>query len=520
VTRYLSNFNTEVMEHASFDVVIIGAGLAGMFCALNLPHKMKIAILCKGAVEECDSYIAQGGIAASIGNDNRELHINDTMNAGCGINDPRAVQILVEESEAAIRKLIALGVAFDREPNGDFQRSLEGNHSAKRILHVNGDGTGKGIMTALIADCAMRDNISLFEHTFALDLVTHEGICCGVIAETSGKRFYLSAPAVVMATGGIGQLFPVTTNSVVLTGDGIAAASRAGATLDSLEYIQFHPTALYTSSNAERAFLISEAVRGEGALLRNKNGERFMKHYDSRLELAPRDIVARAIFDQMKKTNHPCVYLDITKKSRAFLKRRFPMIFKECLKYHIDMSQDWIPVVPCEHYFMGGIRTDYNGRTNIDRLYAVGECACTGVHGANRLASNSLLEAAVFAARTADAIAGRVIPHVNIKNEIYSSKKIRGLSNPKRLRAGLRQLMAEKVGIVRSEQKLRQALATIEQVQQKDIDPVDLKTIEEYEIANMAETARLIVRAAAKNGHSIGSHYIVKTKAECEMYGL
>ena len=520
MTRYLSNFNTAVMEHASFDVVIIGAGLAGMFCALNLPRQMKIAILCKELVEECDSYIAQGGIAASIGNDNRELHISDTMTAGCEINDLRAVQILVEESESAIEKLVELGVDFDRDSDGRFQRSLEGSHSVKRILHVNGDSTGKGIMKALIAACAMRDHISLFEHTFALDLVTHEGICFGVIAEKSGKRFYLSAPAVVMATGGIGQLFPVTTNSVVLTGDGLAAASRAGVTLDSLEYIQFHPTALYTSKNAERAFLISEAVRGEGALLRNKNGERFMLHYDSRLELAPRDIVARAIFDQMKKTNSPCVYLDITKKSRAFLKQRFPMIFSECLKNSIDMSKDWIPVVPCEHYFMGGIRTDYDGRTNIDRLYAVGECACTDVHGANRLASNSLLEAVVFGARTAASIADRVGPYANIKDEIYNGKRMEGLHNLKKLRASLRHLMAEKAGIIRSEQKLRQALATIEQVQQEKIDPVNLKTREEYEIANMVETAKLIVRAAAKNGRSIGSHYIVNTQNECGMCEL
>lgn len=517
LTRYLSNFDTAVMEHASFDAVIIGGGLAGIFCALSLPRRMKIAVLCKGPVEECDSYLAQGGIAASIGGDDRSLHIRDTMTAGCGVNDPQAVRILIEESEQAIRNLVQLGVKFDRRPDGSFQRSLEGNHSVKRILHVNGDATGKGIMTALIGDCAGRDNISLFENAFAVDLVTREGTCSGVIAEKAGKRLFLSAPAVVMATGGIGQLFPVTTNSVVLTGDGVAVASRAGAVLDSLEYIQFHPTALYTPEKTERAFLISEAVRGEGAILRNKNGERFMPRYDARMELAPRDIVARAIFDQMEKTGSPCVYLDITGKDRPFLERRFPMIFSECLKNGVDMSKDWIPVVPCEHYFMGGIRTDYNGRTNIDRLYAVGECACTGVHGANRLASNSLLENVVFGARTAAAIAGREATLADSADYRYDGKKARGLANPEKLCAKLRSLMAEDAGIIRSGPKLRQALAAIEKVQREEIDPADLTTREECEAADMAETARLVVDAAAKNHRSVGSHYLADSQNKCEV---
>ncbi|WP_233452699.1 L-aspartate oxidase [Caproicibacter fermentans] len=509
LTRCLSNFDASVMGRASFDAVIVGGGLAGIFCALNLPRRMKTAVLCKGSVEDCDSYLAQGGIAASIGSDDRGLHIRDTMTAGCGVNNPQAVRILVEESEQAIRKLAELGVSFDRRPDGRFQRSLEGNHSARRILHVNGDATGKGIMTALIARCAGRDNISLLENTFAVDLVTREGTCSGVIAEKAGRLLCLSSPAVVMATGGIGQLFPVTTNSKVLTGDGIAAASRAGAALDSLEFIQFHPTALYSPVKAERAFLISEAVRGEGALLRNREGDRFMPRYDARLELAPRDIVARAIFDQMAKTSSPCVYLDITGKKRAFLERRFPMIFSECLKRGIDISKDWIPVVPCEHYCMGGIRTDCDGRTSVDRLYAIGECACTGVHGANRLASNSLLEDVVFGARAAAAVAGRAAPPADVRDFRLEGRKAGGLADPEKLRAGLRLLMEEDAGIIRSGRKLGQALAAIEKVQRERIDPADLTTREEYETADMVETARLIVSAAVKNRSSIGCHYIV-----------
>ncbi len=517
MTRYLSNFDTAAMERVDYDAVIVGGGLAGLFCALELPRHIKIAVLCKGKVTDCDSCLAQGGIAASIGDDDRGLHIRDTMSAGCGANDPQAVRILVDESEQAIRSLVELGVPFDRGPDGRFKRSLEGNHSIRRILHVNGDATGDGIMTALIADCAGRGNIALLENTFAVDLVTDGGVCTGVLAQREGRQFFLAAPAVVMATGGIGQLFPATTNSVVLTGDGIAMAGRAGAALGSLEYIQFHPTALYDPKQTQRAFLISEAVRGEGALLRSRGGDRFMPRYDSRLELAPRDVVARAIYDQMARTGSPCVYLDITMKDRAFLERRFPMIFAECLRHGVDMSKDWIPVAPCEHYYMGGIRTDCDGRTSVGRLFAVGECACTGVHGANRLASNSLLEAVVFGARAAAVIAGAATPSVGDGPYRFAGRQMgRRLPDPAGLRRELRRIMAEDAGIIRREGDLRRALAAVEKLRREVIDPADLTAPAEWEAADMADMAAYILRAAAANRHSLGSHYMAAPQKPCE----
>lgn len=508
LARYLSDFDTADMERLSFDAVIVGGGLAGIYCALRLPRGMKVAVLCKKKREDCDSYLAQGGIAASLAGDDRELHIRDTMNAGCGVNDPQAVRILVEESGRAIQSLVDLGVPFDRGADGAFLRSLEGNHSMKRILHVNGDATGRGIMSALFADCDGRSNIRILEDTFAVDLVTDGGRCVGLLAENGGKRAFFTAPRLVLATGGIGQLFPATTNSVTLTGDGIAMAHRAGARASSLEFIQFHPTALYTTRKTERAFLISEAVRGEGALLRNPKGERFMPLYDPRLELAPRDIVARAIYDQMTRAGSPCVYLDITGKSSGFLAGRFPTIYRECMENGIDISKDWIPVAPCEHYFIGGIRTDYNGRTHIGGLYAVGECASTGVHGANRLASNSLLEAVVFGGRTADDMAGSAAGPEPRGDYRYDAKRKGGRPDEKALREKLRRRMLADAGIIRSGKKLRRALKIIDDVQNRCLADARLSTRGEWEVADMYETARLIVRSAAENRRSIGSHYI------------
>ena len=417
----------------------------------------------------------------------------------------------MDESEEAIRSLLDLGVPFDRDENGCFRRSLEGGHSLKRILHVDGDATGKGIMTALFEDCAGRGNIHVFENTFAIDLFTDESCCRGVLAEQDGRKVLFTAADCVLATGGIGQLYPSTTNSVVLTGDGEAMADRAGAKLSSMEFVQFHPTALYTGRQEERAFLISEAVRGEGALLRNRDGERFMPQYDSRLELAPRDVVARAIYDQMQKTDTPYVYLDITAKNREFLRRRFPTIFQECEKNGTDLSKDWVPVAPCEHYFMGGIRTDFAGRTNLKNLYAVGECACTGVHGANRLASNSLLEAVVFGKRAAEDIAGH--PPLHPEPVRFHGTAGRGAGekpgNMKVLRENLRRLMADSAGIVRRESALRAAREKTESVLQT-FEHASLTTRDEFEAADMAETADLIIRAAESDRRSIGSHYLLE----------
>ncbi len=509
--EYLIDFDTADMQRLHFDAVIVGAGLAGLTCALGLPRSMKTAVLCKRKWTDSDSYLAQGGIAATIGGDDCDLHVQDTLKAGCGVNDKQAVRILVKESEAAIQSLTDLGVQFDRGEDGTLLRSLEGGHCMKRILHVNRDATGKGIMDVLMADCIERENIQIMEDTFALDLVTDDGRCIGVIAEKDGRKLYLTADHFVLAAGGIGQLYPISTNSVTLTGDGEAMAHRAGVDTCSMEYIQFHPTALYTPRKMERAFLISETVRGEGAVLLNSKGERFMPSYDKRQELAPRDIVARAIYDQMVQTGSPCVYLDITEKGRNFLTARFPMIYAECRKNGIDMAEDRIPVAPCEHYFMGGIHTDYHGRTNLAGLYAVGECACTGVHGANRLASNSLLEAVVFGRRVACDITGRTVGPMYGKDYRYVVGRNHGMTEAKKLREQLRSRMQADAGILRSEINLRSAWKDIDDTRKRCISS-KLFTRQEWETANMYETAGLILAAAAENRHSIGSHFMTEER--------
>lgn len=512
--RYLINFNTDNIPEKNYDTVIIGAGLAGLYTALTLPKSKKIAVICKKTLKDSDSYLAQGGIAASIGNDDRSLHIKDTLTAGCFVNNKEAVDVLINESEDAIKSLIDLGVPFDRDEKGILKRSLEGNHSIKRILHVNGDATGQGIMEALIKKASETENIDIMENTFAVDAITDGDMCRGIIAISGDRYIVLTGESFVFATGGIGQLYPKTTNSVVLTGDGIAMAKRAGLTLESMEYIQFHPTALYTKDVKERAFLISEAVRGEGAILRNIKGERFMPLYDKRLELAPRDIVARAINEQMEKYCSQFVNLDITTESKDFLEKRFPMIYDTCMQHGIDISKDCIPVVPVEHYFMGGIKVNLSSRTDIKNIYAVGECSSTGVHGANRLASNSLLEAVVFGHRTALDIENRNDLSTNSSRDYsYNAERCKMCIDSDSLKKDLRNIMHDDVGIVRTPEKMSHASQFINNVISK-IENAQLINLNDFETVNMYEVAESVIDAAIKNKKSIGSHYVVDKKQE------
>ena len=511
--RYLINFDTKNLLKKNYDTVIIGAGLAGLYTALTLPESQSIAVLCKRTLKDSDSYLAQGGIAASIENDDRSLHIKDTLVAGCYVNDKKAVDVLINESEDAIKSLIDLGVPFDRDEKGMLKRSLEGNHSIKRILHVNGDATGQGIMEALIKKASEKSNIDIMENTFAVDAVTDGDICTGIIALKDNKYFLLCGENFVLATGGIGQIYPKTTNSIVLTGDGIAMAKRAGMKLESMEYIQFHPTALYTEDVKERAFLISEAVRGEGAVLRNMDDEKFMPLYDKRLDLAPRDIVARAINDQMEKYHSKFVNLDITAKDKNFLEKRFPMIYDTCMKHGIDISKDYIPVAPVEHYFMGGIKVNLSSRTDIKNVYAVGECSSTGVHGANRLASNSLLEAVVFGHRTAIDIENRKdLKPVN-KDFSYNAERCKMCIDSDSLKKELRDIMLENVGIIRTPEKMLHAESFVNNAISK-IDNAQLMNSNDYEAVNMYEVAKSIIEDAINNKESIGSHYVVDRKPE------
>lgn len=397
----------------NYDVIIVGSGVAGLYGALQFEEKYNVLVISKRNAELSNSSLAQGGIAAVLDkqNDNFNLHIEDTMIAGKYKNNPKAVEVLVNEGPSDVLKLRELGVEFDLDKNGDMLKTLEAGHSRHRIVHHK-DFTGKAVTDKLIEIVKQHKNIDLIEDTlvFSIDKVKN-GFYIGILDKDKNIQT-LSCSYCILATGGIGRVYKYTTNSAIATGDGIAFARKMGAKIMHLDRIQFHPTAFAAEKDRER-FLISEAVRGEGAVLLNCYGERFAHNYDPRGELAPRDVVSDAIIRESIRTNSENFYLDITHKSPEFIKERFPMIYENCLAEGIDITKQRIPVFPCQHYLMGGIDVDLNARTSVDRLYAAGECSHTGVHGANRLASNSLLEALVFSRRAA----------TDIMNEISNGNK-------------------------------------------------------------------------------------------------
>ncbi|MBZ4687531.1 MAG: nadB [Clostridiales bacterium] len=379
------------------DVVIAGGGIAGLTAALQCGRHKRALLVMKNTFPECNTYYAQGGIAAALPpHDSPMEHFKDTLRAGNYFCNKKHLKILTSEAPSAIDFLIKNGVKFDKDRDG-FSLAREGGHYTRRILRVNGDGTGQGLVKAL-KKCVLHDqNIKVVQNTFLVDILTKDNHVTGVILKDKNTFYDIKCQAVIIATGGYGGIFSNTTNPQYTTGDGIAAAFRAGAQLSDLEFIQFHPTAFHHPKAP--GFLISEAVRGEGGVLRNPSGERFMLKVHQDGELAPRDVVARAIFKEISATEYNHVYLDVTHLAKEFLEKRFPQIFSHCLQYGVDISKEWIPVVPSAHYTIGGIITDSDGTTTINGLYAVGEAACTGVHGANRLASNSLLEGVVFGLR-------------------------------------------------------------------------------------------------------------------------
>lgn len=387
----------------NYDIIIAGSGAAGLYTAINLPADMNILILSKRELKLCNSALAQGGIAGVYNSpgDNIQLHQNDTMIAGGFKNNIETVHILVSEAAKDIQTLIDLGVDFDRTPDGKLHRTLEGGHCRHRIFHHK-DATGLEIVTRLLEKVKKLPNVDICENTYLCGLRKTQ---TGFSADTwkNGKRQSFNSHFVMLATGGIGRVYEFTTNSAIATGDGITFAYEMGADIKNLSFVQFHPTA-FNNRNTRECFLISEAVRGEGAYLLNKNGERFMHNYDDRLELAPRDVVSHAIILESRKLGSTDFYLDISQKDPEFLRNRFPMIYKNLLEQGYDLTKDRIPVFPCQHYLMGGINVDSSARTGIENLYAAGECSHTGVHGSNRLASNSLLEALVFSRRAAQDI--------------------------------------------------------------------------------------------------------------------
>ena len=389
----------------NYDVIIVGSGVSGLYAALQFGNEISVLVISKRELSLSNSSLAQGGVAAVLDkdNDNYKLHIADTLIAGGYKNDLSALEVLVTEGPSDVLRLRELGVQFDSDSQGNFSMTLEGGHSRHRIAHHK-DSTGREIVRQLLELVAAKPNVELLENTMLCSLQKDSGggFWLGIMTDDKIKPVF--APYVILGTGGIGRVFKYTTNSAIATGDGITMAYNLGAKIRNLSYIQFHPTGFAPQDDSHERFLISEAVRGEGAFLRNANGDRFVKNYDERGELAPRDVVSRIIIQEGRRLGSDKFYLDITHKDPDFIRNRFPMIYEKCLEEGIDMTKDWIPIYPTQHYLMGGINVDTKARTNIPGLYAVGECSHTGIHGKNRLASNSLLEALVFSRRAADDI--------------------------------------------------------------------------------------------------------------------
>lgn len=508
--RYLVDFKLEYLPVEEADLLVVGGGLAGLFTAWKCRHAGRVVVLGKKGWKECNSYQAQGGIAAALGEgDSAALHREDTLRAGAGLCREEAVRVLVEEGPARVRELMALGVPFDREGER-ISLTREGAHSVRRILHAKGDATGEEIMAVLQRRLEGEQGITFRPGMFVIDLLVEEGRCLGALAwdtRASKPQAYL-APAVVLATGGAGQVYPRTTNPAVATGDGVAMAYRAGARLVDLEFVQFHPTTLYAPPAP--AFLISESVRGEGAWLRNVRGERFMPRYHPLDELAPRDVVSRSIVREMEATGASWVYLDLAPIGVAAARQRFPKIWKACEAYGVDLSRGLIPVAPAAHYFMGGVQVDLWGRTSVEGLYACGEVACTGAHGANRLASNSLLECLVFGERIARVLAEK--PPVRSKGGVRNPYSTLHYAIPRRAEkwdpAEARQRIGEAMGsgawVIRSGAGLKDAARIIEE---SDPNSWQANSVEGFEAQNLALVARLVVEAALCREESRGGHF-------------
>ncbi|MEI3253905.1 MAG: L-aspartate oxidase [Candidatus Gastranaerophilaceae bacterium] len=514
------------MKHSTYSVIIVGSGIAGLYAAIKLSETMHlpdgILLLTKSQLAECNSRYAQGGIVGVLPEnkaDSISLHIADTIKAGCGLCDFNVVKFISENSNRAIKDLMKYGVEFDRNDKKQLNFTLEGAHSVRRILHVGGDATGYGIEKALVNkvknDPAIASNITIYEQTLAIDLlVDSKNNCRGVISFNDLTKEYetVYAPITILATGGTGQVYKYTTNPSVTTGDGLALGIRANAKIKDMEFIQFHPTALSLDNNDSR-FLISESVRGEGAKLVNQKGEYFMENHPQK-DLAPRDVVAREIYSQLSKGNK--VFLDATFIDIDKFKTRFPNIYKSCMDNNIDVTKDFIPVSPAAHYCMGGIKTEINGKTSVNNLYAIGEVACTSLHGANRLASNSLLECVVCAFELVNTINKQTLTPSNIIDEsVLTTIKKYSPENDmddtdfdcKKLSLELRDLMWNKVGIVRTEASLLDALSELNKIEQQEIFKDKCNSIEEYELRNMLYVAKCIINSALKRKESIGAHY-------------
>ncbi|MFE4714536.1 L-aspartate oxidase [Paenibacillus sp. NPDC056722] len=505
IPQYLVDFDLRDIPTVKTDCIVIGSGIAGLFTAIKASEDRRVIMITKKSLMESNTRYAQGGIAAVISDDDSPAyHRQDTLMAGVGLCSSTAVDVLVNEGPEGVHELIRLGTLFDKE-DGVLALTQEGAHSHRRILHANGDATGYEIVRALGQQVAEHNNIEVWDDHYVIDLITEDGECVGVLLQQpDGGKLFLQGDATILCSGGAGQLYRYTTNPEVATGDGVAIAYRAGAHIRDMEFIQFHPTAL--SYPGAPRFLISEAVRGEGAVLRNINGERFMERYHELLELAPRDIVARAIVSEMELTKSTFVYLDITHESAEMVKHRFPTIYETCMSYGLDITSDWIPVAPAAHYMMGGIKTDLNGESNISRLFACGEVSSTGLHGANRLASNSLSEAVVFGRRIIDRV--RELPPLGRDVNAVSIQEGRTEASTQAIverRLKLQKVMVRYAGLRRNEEMLSKGMEELKR--QVPIFGASLSKREEYEFANMLTCCLLITESALARQESRGAHY-------------
>lgn len=509
--RYLVRFNQKRIPHLFTDVLIIGAGITGIRAALAIDPKLQVVLATKDVISQSNSAYAQGGIAGVFDPlDDFSNHVSDTLSAGKGLCDRGIVETVVREAPSRIRELISYGAVFD-EADGEIALTQEGGHSHRRVVHALGDATGKEVMRALIDRIYRQPQIAAWEKTFTIDLLTHQGECRGALMWNAehGKTF-VWAKQTILATGGAGRLFRETTNPEIATADGQAMAFRAGAEVRDMEFMQFHPTVLYIAGSSRH--LISEAVRGEGGILRDCHGHRFMPDYDPAAELAPRDIVSRSITRQMEKTRHHCVYLDLTHLEKSLVHDRFPHIGQVCAEFGLDLTRDLIPVRPGAHYMIGGLTVDGQARTTLPRLWAAGEVASSGLHGANRLASNSLLEGLVFGLRAgknaSDAASGeedRFTAPQLIADSAPQQPQDAGL-NLDDLLNSLNSEMWRDVGIERCAEGLEAALQQVE-FWDRYVGPREFNTTQGWELQNMLLVARLMIRAAQERKESRGTHY-------------
>jgi L-aspartate oxidase len=507
--RYLVRFGPKHTPHLFTDLLVIGGGIAGLRAAQAVPPHLRVLVVTKDNIQQSNSNYAQGGIAGVLSPEDRfENHIEDTLTAGAGLCDHEVVEMVVREAPEQISDLIRWGTQFDQE-DGHLALTREGGHSHRRIVHALGDATGHEVMRAIIERARQAENITLWDETFTVDLLTHEGGCVGaLLARAGGDHLLVWAKQVILASGGCGMVYRETTNPPVATGDGMAAAYRAGAQLRDMEFMQFHPTILYVAGSSR--FLITEAVRGEGAYLRDKDGVRFMPEEDPRAELAPRDVVAQAIVRRMDRTQHPCVYLDLSHIDPAKVRQRFPGIAQVCRGFGIDITRDPIPVRPGAHYMIGGVTVDTTGRTTLPGLWAAGEVTSSGLHGANRLASNSLLEGLVYgalcghgAAQAAEAMPDRfTVPPVSFDAEPLAEDAldVADVTN------SLRSLMVRRMGIVRDRAGLLEAERSVAFWCRYALAR-EFNHRAGWELQNLLTVARLMIDSALQREESRGVHF-------------